>query len=836
MDQRQHLPGPSPDDVSRTSRGKQASSTSKTSKRGMKNSSRRAQQFRSHIRSTQNKSRNIRSSQSSQISNSYSERLSTEKMKDLLAQRKNKRDDLSARDIDQLLEQDLDSRNAPTGHLAANLGSNPGKSVEATVVPIYGNLELERKDIDAVRFMSLIINGIGWWNPDNIKLSRLKNVLKSLAIDVVGLQETNYNFSKLKSSQTLADLLRHGDDKIQSVVSHNTREIKNIGAYQPGGVATIMREELTGFYKKHGRDEEGLGMYCYYAVEGNDRYITYFITAYAPCNAPGRSTYYQHLLRYIQEKGLATNPKDLFPEKLTARIKGWRAQGHRVVLMMDSNENITDGVLSRRLARDDIRMREAVHKLNKGRGPPTHFRGSDKSNGAIDGIWVSDDLEVIGASYLPFDHELGDHRPVVVDVLSRSILGVPKKMIVRPKARRLSSRVPRIRDKYLKSVKEKFKKHKIEEKLSTLEQQATFPPSQEVEIGMEKLDNVIEEIMLQSEQKCRIIYPAHYEFSPVIKRWLDRCHALRWLLRYHQGKNVNGGNMRRFAQRNGITNPMSLSVESLVQMYLESKEQARFYMSQSPWLRKKFLNDKKNEAIDQGNSQEANRVKEMLRTEAQRKTWQEIQRVTKPRGVLSVTRVEVANSNGSVTEYTTKDDIEKAVMEELSSRFGRASSAPICQGVLYDLLGTYADTDAAMQILEGTFAPPPDADGPILIILEEIARIWRLIGEGEVSVAISQEDYQYYWRRVKERTSSSLSGLHFGHYKSIATDDELSNILARKLSLISSTGSAPERWARGLSVMLEKIAGVALLTKLRAILLLEADFNQHNKLYSNIAC
>lgn len=30
--------------------------------------------------------------------------------------------------------------------------------------------------------------------------------------------------------------------------------------------------------------------------------------------------------------------------------------------------------------------------------------------------------------------------------------------------------------------------------------------------------------------------------------------------------------------------------------------------------------------------------------------------------------------------------------------------------------------------------------------------------------------------------------------------------------------------------MLEKIAGVALLTKLRAILLLEADFNQHNKL------
>ena len=57
---------------------------------------------------------------------------------------------------------------------------------------------------------------------------------------------------------------------------------------------------------------------------------------------------------------------------------------------------------------------------------------------------------------------------------------------------------------------------------------------------------------------------------------------------------------------------------------------------------------------------------------------------------------------------------------------------------------------------------------------------------------------------------------------------------ALKLSLVTKTGSAPERWARGLSVMLEKIAGVALVTKLQAIFLMEADFNFHNKLiFSN---
>ena len=58
----------------------------------------------------------------------------------------------------------------------------------------------------------------------------------------------------------------------------------------------------------------------------------------------------------------------------------------------------------------------------------------------------------------------------------------------------------------------------------------------------------------------------------------------------------------------------------------------------------------------------------------------------------------------------------------------------------------------------------------------------------------------------------------------------LSEVHATKLSLIARTRLTPERWARGLSVMLEKVAGVALVTKLCAILLKEGDFNFHNRL------
>ena len=57
----------------------------------------------------------------------------------------------------------------------------------------------------------------------------------------------------------------------------------------------------------------------------------------------------------------------------------------------------------------------------------------------------------------------------------------------------------------------------------------------------------------------------------------------------------------------------------------------------------------------------------------------------------------------------------------------------------------------------------------------------------------------------------------------------LTSFFAKKISFVAQTGTAPSRWGVGLNVLLEKIAGVALVNKLRAILLMEADFNMHNK-------
>ncbi len=82
---------------------------------------------------------------------------------------------------------------------------------------------------------------------------------------------------------------------------------------------------------------------------------------------------------------------------------------------------------------------------------------------------------------------------------------------------------------------------------------------------------------------------------------------------------------------------------------------------------------------------------------------------------------------------------------------------------------------------------------------------------------------------MKEDTSSSQSDLHFGHYIAGTDCDYISQFHALRVLLALKKGIALERWSKGLSVMLEKMFGVQLVSKLRAILLMEADFNVMNK-------
>ena len=116
--------------------------------------------------------------------------------------------------------------------------------------------------------------------------------------------------------------------------------------------------------------------------------------------------------------------------------------------MMDANNNVWNGKFTKKLAAEGLEMREAIHTAKPKMGPNTHINGSEP----IDGIWYTKDLEMKKASYLPFDPQLGDHRPAAADFTQTSVLGAKLPCIAPHQARHLTSKVKRIRYKYIKDL------------------------------------------------------------------------------------------------------------------------------------------------------------------------------------------------------------------------------------------------------------------------------------------------------------------------------------------------------------------------------------------------
>ena len=93
------------------------------------------------------------------------------------------------------------------------------------------------------------------------------------------------NWSALHRKNTLADLLRYGQEPLRSVQSHNTTATKNMGRSMRGGTATVLTQHLSSYVKDCDTDYTGLGRWSWYLLEGEPGHRTRVITAYAPCGS-----------------------------------------------------------------------------------------------------------------------------------------------------------------------------------------------------------------------------------------------------------------------------------------------------------------------------------------------------------------------------------------------------------------------------------------------------------------------------------------------------------------------------------------------------------------------
>ena len=227
---------------------------------------------------------------------------------------------------------------------------------------------------------------------------------------------------------------------------------------------------------------------------------TRIVVAYIPCNTRKQAvqaTMAQHR-RYWRLQGERKCPRKLMRQALIEKLKEWRSQGEKIILFIDSNEDMATGPLSRMLANDDLAMVDAVRLKSNAPGPPTFVRGRRQ----IDGAWVTPDVNVERACFLPFFFGVGDHRAIIVDIPIHSLLGGDIHTIARPSSRRLVCSDPEVKKKYNETLELYCSQHRIQQKIYSLFP-PTYPPSQHTAHIMETIDRAMSEGMSHAEKKCR---------------------------------------------------------------------------------------------------------------------------------------------------------------------------------------------------------------------------------------------------------------------------------------------------------------------------------------------
>jgi hypothetical protein len=67
-----------------------------------------------------------------------------------------------------------------------------------------------------------------------------------------------------------------------AVAAHNFHKDRHAGRVQEGGTGSIFFGDASGYVKKVGRDDEGLGRWCWILLGGAEGHNTRIITAYKP--------------------------------------------------------------------------------------------------------------------------------------------------------------------------------------------------------------------------------------------------------------------------------------------------------------------------------------------------------------------------------------------------------------------------------------------------------------------------------------------------------------------------------------------------------------------------
>jgi hypothetical protein len=173
------------------------------------------------------------------------------------------------------------------------------------------------------RIMGENCNGFNNRTGRNAKIAKALDIKEDLNIDCLMYCKHCINFQHKDNKNDLKQMFQH-ELACTAILAHNVHKDEFAGRVQEGGTGTNCFGKSTGYIKKIGQDEKGLGRWSWILLGGTNGHNTRMITAYNPCKNKNVNLgmTYQQLHRYfITKKKDLTCPLNLFCKHLVKQIK-----------------------------------------------------------------------------------------------------------------------------------------------------------------------------------------------------------------------------------------------------------------------------------------------------------------------------------------------------------------------------------------------------------------------------------------------------------------------------------------------------------------------------------
>ena len=688
--------------------------------------------------------------------------------------------------------------------------------------------DIKHKPHNAIRIGFKNINGFPNPHTHQVKYDTLRaeSSEHGMQFDLQSYIETNKRWNKVHPSQHIKELTKGWWEKPSYQLAWLKDHDQSPAQY--GGIATITSKQITSCRFSH--DVDKMGRWTWTTLRGKRGIQTTIITAYRPCKSSNVNAVETQQLQYLRNAGIHTDPLETFDTDLKKLIENKLDNNHKIILMGDFNIPMNKNNSFTTMLKD-LGLKEVItEKYTPVQGHSTYKYGSN----IIDGLWTSEDVDMLQGGYGDLFSPSGDHCWLWADFPISSILGGNLDPFTMPITRKLNCKNPKVKETFQTILEREYSRHNLKEKMEsyvekyTKEYKATGQITDIMKTEYDKLLRISEDAIKHADKNCKKAHTGRVPFSPTTRKLQGEVVMWKEVIKYKSRTKKNLRLLLRQAKRWNFKERWGqLTLAETKEKLKQAKLRYKIFKPTAAEERKSFLGRLAQDYADRdpNGKDKEHFLRVLIHQEDERAAFRRIKYVLKP-ARTSVTRVEKDNKDGQRILISDKETMEREIGRVNVAKLQQANNTPLRQEPLRTHFGEEGDFSKWTNIVEGNLHLPPDFPA------EQGTKLWihkiQSMKTTANDTSWTPEEYADGWKRMNENTTSA-PGPSFSHYKAAQPNSQAATIHSLLALAPLLLGFAPTAWCKAVASMIPKKKEDLRPAKLRLITLMHALFNHNNK-------